>query len=245
MKTKSSELPVDVLSDPHWRVNLIPSKYNNTSIPTLKECKKIIEKNSLHLRGWDYPHIGNEDEQSRGNNYIDSWSDFFGAREYWRFWQSGQFLHLFSVREFSEPSFKEELKSSMKMFLSHNKRINWEDIKGFISFVNSIYIFTEIFEFASRLSRSNIYENYLTLDISVSGINKFILSSDRSRDWHNLYQYGEDIISGTWNIDSEELSMNSSKLSREKILWFFDKFGFYPSMDLIKEIQGNFLSGKF
>ncbi len=199
----------------------------------------------MHLRGWDYPHIGKDGEHSRGNNFIASWSNFMGHREYWRFWQSGQFLHLFSVREFTEPDFKNDLESSMKMFLSHNNQINWGEIKGYIEFVNSIYIFTEIFEFASRLCRNNIYENYLTFDISITGINNFILASDRTRDWHSLYKYGEDIISGTWNIDSEELSMNSSQLSREKILWFFDKFGFNPSMDLIKEIQGNFLSGKF
>ena len=187
--TSTPNLPVDVLSDHHWRVNFIPAKHDSNFIPTLNECEKIIEKNNLHLRGWDYPHIGKDGEHSRGNNFIASWSNFMGHREYWRFWQSGQFLHLFSVREFTEPDFKNDLESSMKMFLSHNNQINWGEIKGYIEFVNSIYIFTEIFEFASRLCRNNIYKDYLTFDISVNGINNFILSSGRSRDWHSLYKY--------------------------------------------------------
>ena len=96
-------LPVPVLEGPHWRVNLRPSEYLPELIPTLSQCFEIIQQTKVHLRGWDYPHLSTRNtERASGSNWIASWTPFMNHNEYWRFYQSGQFLHLFSVREITE-----------------------------------------------------------------------------------------------------------------------------------------------
>ena len=137
MSEKVIKLPTPVLEYPHWRVNFRPNDYKEDLIPTLSKCFDTIEKNKLSLRGWDYPHLSRRDtEREQGNNWVASWSAFMGHYEYWRFYQSGQFIHLFSVRESTEGDFKEKIRSDMKSHrIFTDGEINWESVPGFFSII--------------------------------------------------------------------------------------------------------------
>src|ERR1700693_4619104 len=96
----TTSLPVPVLEVPHWRVNVRPATYKAERIPSLSSCFDIVRKTKVSLRGWDYPHLSNRtNEQGIGRNWVAAWSDFWGHLEYWRFYQSGQFMPLLGVRE--------------------------------------------------------------------------------------------------------------------------------------------------
>jgi len=100
---ETTDIPVDVTNGPHWRVNFRPDSYDKEVIPTLNESMRLAQQSVVQLRGWDYPHVsGNKVEQARGQNWVASWADFMGHVEYWRLFQSGQFLHLFKMLEATE-----------------------------------------------------------------------------------------------------------------------------------------------
>lgn len=50
----------------------------------------------MRLRGWDYPHV-DPIGYIRGNDWIQSGSDFGNHVEIWRFYQSAQFAHQFAA----------------------------------------------------------------------------------------------------------------------------------------------------
>src|ERR671931_2326189 len=102
MEFEQPKLPVPVLDFPHWRVNIRPVIYQEELIPSLAKCFETVEQTKVRLRGWDYPHLSTKNNQRcQGVNWAGSWSNFMGHNEYWRFYQSGQFIHLFSIREFT------------------------------------------------------------------------------------------------------------------------------------------------
>lgn len=244
---KKIKLPIPVLGSPHWRVNFRPKVYANDLIPSLGKCFDIVEKNKLSLRGWDYPHLSRHDTQrGQGSNWIASWSDFWGHNEYWRFYQSGQFLHLFAVREASEPEWRKKIECDMSSHLSYLEDVNLSEIPGFISIINFNYQVTEIFEFATRLCGAQIYSRSLNITIELKGIKGFVLAAPWERVWPGYYASNEEILSLSNDYESDVLIANSRDESLKAIIWFFERFGWLSSSkDVIGHDQENFLKGKY
>jgi hypothetical protein len=114
------QLPVPVLAGPHWRVNIRPERYEAGAIVSLGECFSVVERAAVRLRGWPYPAVSrNSEERDQGTNWVASWCSFRGHSEYWRFYQSKQFLHLFAVREATESAWAEKLRITAMGHLGH------------------------------------------------------------------------------------------------------------------------------
>lgn len=242
------ELPIPILESPHWRVNFRPAEYTKELISSLGKCFDIIEKNKVRFRGWDYPHLSNKDaNRGQGNNWIASWSDFMGQYEYWRFYQSGQFLHLFSVREVTETRWREKLESDLHSHLSPmGDEIALDKIPGFISIINFIYNVTEIFEFAARLCQANIYSGKIEIIIELKGIKGFALSAPWERAWHSYYAANENTLSFSSEFESDELLATSKESALKSIIWFFERFGWMdPSENMISHDQDKLIKGQF
>lgn len=246
MNVTKFQLPVPVLDGPHWRVNFRPDEYKEESIPTLAKCLEAIQKNKLSLRGWDYPHLSShENRKAFGTNWVSSWSDFLGNREYWRLYQSGQFLHLFAVREAIELDFRQKLQSDMESHLSFMDDVKWDEVPGFISTLNFIYLMTEIFEFAARLCQAGVYSGILDIDIRIKGIQGFALSVGWDRAWHSYYAASENDLGKIWSLETDAIVAESSDKALDAIIWFFERFGWIsPSIEVIRRDQENFLKGR-
>lgn len=240
-------LPVPVLGSPHWRVLIRPDKYKEQLIGNLGKCYEIIEKSKLSLRGWDYPHLsGRQSERAQGKDWIASWSDFMGHCEYWRLYQSGQFVHLFSVREATEEGVKEKLRNTMKQHLSHQKDVNIDSVPGFISIVNFVYNITEIFEFAARLSQAVPYFEKTNIRIELNKIKGFVLAASFDRIWFEYYSASEDSLDNEWSIENAALLANSKDAALNAIIWYFERFGWLvPPIEVIKQDQENLIKGRY
>jgi hypothetical protein len=241
-----TQLPVRVLADPHWRVNLQPTAYKAELIPTLGECFGIVEQTKVRLRGWDYPHLSHSsEERGQGANWVASWSDFMGHREYWRLYQSGQFLHLFSVREAVDPGWREKLEAETRRHLRSCQDIKWDRISGYIDIVNFLYTVTEIFEFAARLCQRDLYRGEVRIDIRLNGIAGFVLTTDLNRAWYNYYAASEDQLGRFWTVPSNLLIADSADLALKAVAWFFERFGWLDlALDTFKQDQSVFLRGR-
>lgn len=246
MTSRKTELPVDVLNYPHWRVNFRPQEYVEEVIPSLGQCFQIIEKNRVRLRGWDYPHLSSrENERGQGTNWVASWSSFMGHQEYWRFYQSTQFLHLFSVREATEEIWRGKLQEQTASHLSHMKHINWDEVPGFISLTNFIYCVTEIIEFAARLCQAEVYKGEVGITIQLNKVRGFVLTTEWDRAWFEYYAASEDSLEKTWTIESGALIADSAQNSLDVVIWFFERFGWLdPSTDVLRRDIGNYLKGR-
>jgi hypothetical protein len=235
-------LPVDVLDGPHWRVNIRPTEYLPERISTLKECFELIEQNRVRLRGWDFPHMRRDrSECTQGANWIGCWSDFMGHVEYWRLYQSGQFVHLASFRELGE-DWRAQLEKETRGHLSYLKDVNWSKVPGFLHIQNVIYTLTEVFEFASRLAQRGIYKGSIVIQITMRGIKEFVLTTDWNRAWHSYYRSTEEELERSIVLDADVLVAESSKQAIEMAVWFFERFGWHDApLEIFKADQQEFL----
>lgn len=232
---KPEPLPVPVLEGPHWRVNLRPGEYQPELIPTLSQCFETIQQTKVRLRGWDYPHLSTRDtERAIGSNWIASWTPFMNHNEYWRFYQSGQFLHLFSVREITNEDWRAKLRRRL---------LPDSAVPGVLSILNFLYTVTEIFEFSTRLCEKGIYRNDVTISIELKNVKGFILSEeDGFLPRHS--STAETDLGKAWTVHARNLIAGSKDYSLAAVGWFFERFGWLnPPLDALKKDQERFLKG--
>ena len=227
-------LPVPVLDEPHWRVNFRPDEYDPELIPTLAECFRLVEQTSVRFRGWPYPYLS-PDERRRRANRVESWTNNEYAIEYWRLYQSGQFLHLFT---FSENNPRNQHQQQLL------RRTYGPQTPGYVDFLGLLYTVTEIFEFATRLCQKELYRGSLEITIELEDIEGFRLwSPDPAR--HVPYEWvsHEPELSKSWSFPSAKLIANSAEYALDAAIWFFERFDWEdPSKDVLRREQQELLS---
>ena len=239
-------LPVPVIEYPYWRVNIRPDRYDPQLIPSLSECFALVQATKLSLRGWDYPHLSRRDtERGTGNNWVASWANFTNHIEYWRLYQSGQFLHLFAVREAASKEWHDQLRHAAQTHASHREDLNWNGVPGYLSMLNVVYTVTEIFEFAARIAQRGTYTGTIGVTIELKKIRGFVLTPELDRPWSEVRRASDGDIGRSWSFESRELLSASADLSLKACAWLFERFGWLePSTEVLRRDQQKFLAGR-
>lgn len=199
----------------YWRVNIRPLEYEKEKIDSLASLKKIISDCEVSYRGWPYPFIK---EKSSANDFIYGGIDWQNHIEYWRFYQSLQFLHLFVMRE----DWEEEMKG---IFGEKNKSPR-EPNTG-LNVFSTIFTIAEIFEFTNRLLKKAPIENGIEINIKLTG------TKDRK-----LFCYGNNMnIGGNYvstleeieyknNFSLKDFLINNTEIALNCCFYFFERFNF-------------------
>lgn len=204
----------------YWRINFQPTgKPANLS---LKECEEFVDKNSVKLRGWYYPFYGHGSANNHGisnyNNYVGGWIDAGEFKEFWRMYQSGQFLHYSAVQEdWLTPE-------------TNTIRRNPNELEPgkYLNFVGSLTMYiTEIIEFLTRLHRSGLYQDGVSVKISLHNTKgRELTSFEFMRTLSYPRKTQEDPIVFQHTYTPDELSQPARDLAIEPILRFFELFNF-------------------
>ncbi len=233
-----SGLVEKIKSRGYTRVNLRPTQYAKP-IEKLTDCERLVREHSVRLRGWDYPHYPQRrDEQSgldKQEHYVQGWIDWGLHVEFWRMYQSGQFLHYEAFPEDwddQHPWLKGQLKAETKI-----------GVGGTV-----IYGLTEIFEFFRRLALTGLYGDGVDIDVEYFGLqNRELWVDDPGR-----HPFFEPKISKTdafrWQkrVSHNDLLTKSKEMALETIgelVYLFDWED--VSLDAIGAQQDEFLSGRF
>src|SRR6266571_4616409 len=136
----ATDLGNEIRSRGYWRVNVRPTVFIPERV-ALRELEAITRDSIVQLRGWDYPHFPREGV-TRGNDFIEGATEaaFISHLEVWRLYQSGQFIHLFSMRE-------DWVEGTPLPGLGNVKP------GELLSLESTLYTITEIFLFAARLAQ--------------------------------------------------------------------------------------------
>lgn len=219
----------DIKGAGHWRINFRPTAPLAEKL-SIKLCREAVSTSNVELRGWDYPHVLlRQDEHSgyaNGENFFEAWTSFMTHREFWRMYQSGQFLHY---------------------------RAMWEDReehhglpeRPFLSVEGVIYLFTEIGEFSKRLISALAMPG--GFDISVEarqtygrrlwvGRNRMPFFEPKTTTAESVVINGQMAASGSENPQQVALQMCRD---------FFDRFGWNPPDDQIQADQVRLLKRQF
>lgn len=150
----------------HWRINLRPKVVPAEPV-LLGRCQELVEKSSVSLRGWDFPHTsrGNTDDGGylRGKDFVENWTNWFGMIEFWRIYKSTQFISYLCLREDTKPEEHGNLQNPI------------------LDVVGTIYSVTEFCEFLHRLTNNGLYQQGATLSISLINTRGRVLRAGRGR----------------------------------------------------------------
>jgi hypothetical protein len=228
------ELVDKIRSRGYWRINFQPTVYERKL--TLGQCSEIVEKNSVQLRGWNYPHFprrrGDDTNLEIGDSFYEGWIDWWNHIEFWRMYESGQFIHYMALPE----DWGEKHPSGIPT------KIEPMTVLGLIGSV--IYQLTEIYEFLSRLAAAGIYDEGVQISISLNNTKGRELWIDDSRrgSLFDEYKTAAEKIEFTKEYAKEELMAKPKDLAFEAIMYVFDRFGWHRApADTIKKDQEDLL----
>ena len=219
----------------YWKINFRPLIYKERLSP-LSKCKDIVEKNAVHLRGWDYPHYPRrkDDDTSLdpGSDYYEGWVDWRIHKEFWRMYQSGQFINYRALWE----DWHDEEDPSLSSEPIIPKMVN-------LGVVHTIYQITEIYEFLLGLMKEGIYREGLELSIILCNTKGRILWLDNPMRVPFMEEKNTIAQNIPFKKEYSEIEVieDSSELAIVTILYFFERFDWIPSEDLIRKDQQDFL----
>ncbi len=224
-----------IQSTGYWRVSLRPTRGDEGRIPALSWCRESLAQSSVHLRGWDYPHVGHR-ELANGQDWVESGADFHGHVEYWRFYQSGQFVHHFAFEEDYEldpdqlpPGIREPSPS-----------------RRYSSILSALYRITEVFEFAARLASKNVLSPEAEISIKLAGTEgRQLFFWDLGRSLHDDYicNIPEITLSDTYSED--ELLARADQLALTTTGGLFERFNWAQvPLRVFAQDQANLLERK-
>lgn len=234
----------DIRSGPHWRLLIRPESYESQMIESRRRCRELVEAAKVRLGGWDFPVVSwSAADQGTGNDYVDSWVEGWG-KEYWRFYQSGQFLYLSTIREHADRHWRSEIETRAKQGIHIlPDSFNWDVVPGFVEIVNLVYRVTEYFEFAARLVQQGAYHERITIRIGLNSINRFVLAThDPRRFWPQYFASSVEKLENEWRVTPDVLINDSAEPARDAIVWFFEGFGWDDAnIEQIKKDQHAYL----
>lgn len=192
---------------------------------TVAMAREIVNKSSVSLRGWDYPHIASRNDEHGGfehrAEYAQDWCDWYHHVEFWRMYRSGQFLHYKALRE----------------DLSNEADLPKRPVLAVGSFM---YTVTEVTEFAHRLRAAGLYKEGATIQITLGNSRgrKLWIEDPMRLDFMSPMVTGSESITVERSLRTSELLLGDPKdISLSMIAEFLDAFGWTPSSDLISSTQ--------
>ena len=225
----SEELINRIKSKGYWRVEIRPTIFDERRIPTFSKARELVQSCRVQWRGWDYPHW-NENSVRNISDWVESQEDWEQYIEYWRFYRSGQFVHLFALRE-DYLDLDEVLPTQ---YPARTPRV------GYVSFVSTTYKVTEIFEFASRLANKDVLHPSAFISVGLYNLKDHELASfGANRYLHDGYVYTkDDPIVIEREVPQDKLVANPDNFALDFIIDIFEHFNWNnPPRQILAEDQ--------
>jgi hypothetical protein len=219
----------------YWQVIIRPANFNKDRLESLGYCKDLIEQNHVFFRGWDYPHIDSRYGITSGNDWVESSENWTSHIEYWRFYRSAQFFHLFSCIEDWE---------QFRIFWSGQPTTT----SGYgLEFICTLYTITEIFELAARLAKKKIFDDSLKISITLNGMkNRRLVTSEIERNFFTSYICNSEKIEISKIISFDEIVSKSREIAIDNTINVYEHFNLFKlPRRVLEEEQDRLVKGKF
>lgn len=214
----SADVLDEIRNGPHWKVVIRPQSFEKERVRTLNECWAVVEESQVWLRGRPYPRI-DDGNRGMGEDWIASWTESSGRNEYWRFFQSGQFVHYFGFRE-DMPSWRSE---ADRRYGSCSPEPN-----GYLDLDNALYTCTAIFKFTEQLMTADAIGPRAippVVRIGMHDIRNRTLFAASPWLLPDHRHATEERLENSWQVDWIGLMDHPAQQAREATRWFLERFG--------------------
>ena len=212
----------------YWRVVIRPNRFVDKRIENISILRDILQNTSVHLRGWDFPHIDSRNRHRFLLDWVEQEFEWEYYLEVWRFYQSGQFVYYGGlVLDWADQA-------------SFGKQ-GYPSPRTILSVVDVVYRLTEIFEFASRLALSEAGDEQIHIEIELAGLRDRALWVDPAKRMPFPLEQVAAIEEFPYeiNITLTRLIAESRELALKPALELFRRFGWDPNIEVLREMQSN------
>lgn len=223
----SSDIVKKIFSRGYWQIRIYPAKFNPKKILDISSLLPIIQRATVKIRGWDFPHSDSRTQHQIGLDYIGQESEWQHMLSSYRFYQSGQFIHISGIS------------------------VDWRDQSSFwppegdwkagqfLGIGDVVATFTEIFELASRLATTDAGDENMHVSIVIGNIKDRMLYVDNPNRWP--LDFPRRAAIKEYPIELEftraELITNAKPISLEQALEFFKRFNFDTTIEILRSWQ--------
>jgi hypothetical protein len=211
----------------YWHVVIRPGTFVEKRVQNISHLIPILEKTRVSLRGWDFPHVDDRTDLLIGLDYVERSFEWERFLEVLRFYQSGQFVHISGVTEdwISQSSWA-------------NPPEDWKPGKV-LNVVDTVFHFTEIFEFAARLAMTEAGDEQMHIEIKLGNLQgrKLWINSEKRMGfrWDKKASIPE--FPYSLDIPRTKLLSQPKDLALTPAIELFRRFNWEPDVENLRSMQ--------
>lgn len=211
----------------HWRVVIRPGRFVDKRVQEISALYRIIQRTSVELRGWDFPHVDPHTEPHIDVDWVGQESEWEQYLETWRFYQSGQFVDLAGIPE--------DWRDQSRLWPADQ---GWK-YGALLGIGDALFRFTEIFEFAARIALTEAGDALIRIEVTISGLAGRKLWVDLHNRWPMFRKYEASLqdLPYTLELSRDELVAQPRELALKPAIELFARFGWIPNVAALRDIQ--------
>lgn len=213
----------------HWQVVIRPGRYVEKRIQNICALYPIVQKASVGLRGWDFPHVDPHTKPHIDVDWVGQESEWQQYLEIWRFYQSGQFVDVAGMPL--------DWRDQSTLWPADQ---DWK-AGALFGIGDALFTFTEVFEFAARLALTEAGDELMHIEITVSGLAGRRLWVDLHNRWPMFRRYEASLGELPYKVElpRSELVAQARELALKPAAELFARFGWNPDAAILRDIQKN------
>jgi hypothetical protein len=216
------ELLEDIKSRGYWRVEIHSTEYQDKRLSRCAAMHDLLSGATVSLRGWPYPYFRIEKTTYNGK-WLEGQVNWSYYREYWRLYESGQWIHYMGLR--GARITREELFEGQSP--PPPQHPGYLHVRGDI-----LFTLTEIFRFAVGLAQGGILEPTAFLSIQLNNTRDYMLFEEFLRPFFFIHEYvntSDTPIEQQKSVPVSQLSAVADQMALETAIKVFEVFGWVPS----------------
>lgn len=149
----------------YWQALIRPEQFIANRIEDYGRLRPIVRESAVSLRGREFPHVADQREIKRGgDDWVGEEQDWQDHLELWRLYQSGQFVSVLGLWHDWQGRSIQDLDGDGPT----NELPLWD----------TIYRFTEIYEFAARLALTEAGGAAMRVEVKIGNLQERVLVQD-------------------------------------------------------------------
>ncbi|HEY4086364.1 MAG TPA: hypothetical protein VGM43_10525 [Bryobacteraceae bacterium] len=218
----------------YWRVHLRPSVFHSAQIRSKDDCLSLINHSAISTEGWRYPIINGRTSEE-GADWIAEAANTSVFIEYWRFYQSGQFIHHLALRE----------DHMRRLNLFHPQFFAPSENRRYLAITSTICMLTDVIEFAARLAYRQILTPRAVINIELNNMaGRELVYMQPGRQLPASFWFKDEIVSVGGTYEPEQLIGKAADVAIQLSLELFKKALWEPPRTLIVDDQARYTANR-